>query len=1039
MNVRDAPILPETLNDISGRSCAGSIASPALMRAGAVLVALALACPVLARAEQPSPSAPTAPAGVPSGLPRTIPIRTGDHPGFGRVVFDLPAGVGSSLEQAGDRLTVRFSGADPVAGARLPHNVLALTASPGMAELALAPGVRLRQAQLDNRLVLDLLDPVVAPAAAGGAAPARRRPGSTGPTGPTAPPAVPAPVAPAEPAVRPALPAAKPWAANISPPAASRPAASPVPLPPAAASAATPVAVHAVPVAPAGPAAPVAASAAPGPPQPAPATPAPAVPVPAGPVALAAAPAAAGESVLLPFAATTGAAAFRRGDEAVLVFDERRPIDTAALRNDRVFGAAEIRLLPAATVLRVGLPAGRALRLSRSEDGWTIAAGDEPALQPIRPAFESGTDGPRLGLPAQQPGRSIAVPDPLTGGTLLVGTQHAPGQGIVVPRSTPEFTLLTTWQGVAVAAVSDDLVLREMPEGFMLGSAQPGRGLLLSKVDSDLGALDDAVHLTRSFDFPVLPVPALLQRLQGAAAGSGAEPAGMRTAPRIATAQAMLALGLGAEAQAVLSVAASSDPRAADDPDLLGLSAIAALLAGRPEESAALDDPRLTGTDEVALWRGLRAANLREGAADAAAVLAGELRLLLAYPAPLQSRLLPLAAETMALGGEAAAAERLVALRPQDASLDYARALLAEKRGDRAAALAILDRLAQSSDRRLRARAAPRAVELRLAAHELTPVAAADAMDKLLYAWRGDALEVAMRQRAAALRAQAGAPRAALVILRDAVEALPEARDTLRPGMQSIFSAALAADAQTPMPPLELVALAEENPDLIGEGEPGLALARTLADRLAALDLPRRAAPVPEKLVAATQPGVVRGELGGRLAATRLLLADPAGALSALGATADDPLPAPVMEARVLVWARATAAQGDAARAAVALEGLDTPAAMDLASQLLEQTKDWKGADAALRRYVNRTLPTEGLLTEAQAGTLLRLGVAASQAGDQATLAQLRDHDLVRLPQGRTADLLRLLTATPVQLPEDLPRSRHEAVLAGGLMGTAAR
>ena len=237
------------------------------------------------------------------------------------------------------------------------------------------------------------------------------------------------------------------------------------------------------------------------------------------------------------------------------------------------------------------------------------------------------------------------------------------------------------------------------------------------------------------------------------------------------------------------------------------------------------------------------------------------------------------------------------------------------------------------------------------------------------------------------------------------------------------------------MPPLELVGLAEENPDLIAEGEPGLVLARKLADRLAALDLPRRAAPVLEKLVAAAEPGVVRAELGGRLAATRLTLGDAAGALSALGATAVDTMPPPVLEARVLVWARATAAQGDPARAAAALAALDTPAAMELRAQLLGQAKDWKGELAVLRRYADGIVPAEGPLTEAQAAMLLRLAAAASQAGDVAMLAQLRGHDLSRLPQGRTADMIRLLTVTPVQLPEDLPRARREAALAGGLVG----
>jgi hypothetical protein len=954
-----------------------------MMRLAAVLLALILALPVAGRAGPPVPS---------------VSIRAGDHPGFGRVVFDLPAGTRWTLDRVGERLTVRFSGADPVAGARPPRNVRALTAASGTAELSLVPGTHVRSTHLGNRLVLDLLDPV---AVASAVAPAAK------------PSAAAAPV--------PGLPVAAPV---VSPPAV-RPGAPPD------VSAGTPPPVTAAPDR-------LASAAAPAPVLPI--SPSAPEPAPVGPVSLAAAPVSTGEAVVLPFAASTGAAAFRRGDEAMLVFDERRPVDTGALQNNPVFSTAEIRLFPAATVLRFRLPADRALRLSHGEAGWTVAVDDQPMLRPIRPDLDTteADVGPQLRLSAAQPGHSAVVSDPLTGGTLLIGTQREPGQGIVVSRSTPEFSLLPTWQGVAVAAVSDELILSETADGFMLRSALPRGGLALAPVGTDLGVLDDAARLTRRFDFPGLPVPALLRRLQAAVAGAGAVPTGRRTVPRIAAVQAMLALGLGAEAQAVLSLAAASDPRAAADPDVVGLSAIAALLAGRLDDSAGLDDPRLTGTDDVALWRGLRAAMLREGAPDAAAILASEIRLLLAYPAPLRSRLLPLAAETMAMGGEAEAAQRLVEARPDDAGLDFARAVLTEQR-DSHAALTILDQLALSPDRLLRARAAPRAVELRLAAGDLTPAGAADAMEKLLYAWRGDAREAALRLRAAELRAQAGTPRAALAMLRELLDALPEARDALRARMGQIFTAALEADAKAPMPPLELVAMVEENPDLITEGDPGLALARRLADRLAALDLPRRAAPVLEKLVAAAAPGVVRAELGTRLAATRLLLDDPTGALSVLGATAVDALPPPVLEERVLVWARATAAQGDAVRAAAALETLDSPPALALRVQLLEQANDWTGAAAAQRRYADDTVPAQGLLTETQTATLLHLAADAAQADDKMLLAGLRDRDLARLPQGHTADMLRLLTEIPVRQPEDLPRARREEALAGGLLGVASR
>ena len=100
---------------------------------------------------------------VAAALP--VPVRTGEHPGFGRVVFDLPAGATWTLDRSGDRLTVRFSGADPLPGARPPRNVRALTAAAGTAELLLVPGAQVRSMRLGNLLVVDLLDPAGAPAA----------------------------------------------------------------------------------------------------------------------------------------------------------------------------------------------------------------------------------------------------------------------------------------------------------------------------------------------------------------------------------------------------------------------------------------------------------------------------------------------------------------------------------------------------------------------------------------------------------------------------------------------------------------------------------------------------------------------------------------------------------------------------------------------------------------------------------------------------------------------------------------------------------
>ncbi len=77
--------------------------------------------------------------------------------------------------------------------------------------------------------------------------------------------------------------------------------------------------------------------------------------------------------------------------------------------------------------------------------------------------------------------------------------------------------------------------------------------------------------------------------------------------------------------------------------------------------------------------------------------------------------------------------------------------------GDTDRALSMLDALANGHDQFDRARAAVRAVELRLATRKLDKSQAADALDKLLYAWRGDARELALRERIADLRGQTGA------------------------------------------------------------------------------------------------------------------------------------------------------------------------------------------------------------------------------------------------------------------------------------------
>ncbi len=957
-----------------------------------------------------------APAAIPAALadPHPAPsatklaairvaVRGGEHPGFGRLVFDLPPGVDPELVALPDGVRVRVPGCLLATAGPPPRALRGLELAGDSATLSWAAGSVMRTLRLSGRLVVDVLR-----------SPAR--------------PAHKAPRAEPTPAVaagrRQTLPAPVPLPVAAPGIVVAAPPPSPVP----AIAAAPAIAVTAAPLGPSPPS----------PPPPPPAPP---------PPAQASAP---GE-IVLPFAASTAAAAFRRGAWGIAVFDEARAIDPAALQGDARLAAALTQTLPTATTLRVKLPADRALALAHRAGGWAVAiVAAAPAPRAIRPVAVSG----HLELPLDQPGRVVSMPDPDTGGLLLVGTQAggpagagSVADGIAADRRAPAFSLPATWRGVVVEPASDDLVLRADAAGFVLERGAVGETLTLAAADGT-GPMDAAARFSRRFDLPAEPLLALDRRLAAATEMEAAQPAGARGQARLRTAQAMLALGMGVEAASLVRLAVTDDARLAADPQARAIGAAASVLAGRPREAAAIGDPALSapgqpGADEVALWRALLAAQDADAAErpDPAAAqgLAATLPLLQSYPAPLRDRLLPLALRAMTLGGAASAARRVVDAQSLDTRLDYVRALLDEREGHVPDALARLDRLAQGADRDIAARAAVRAVGLRLDSRALSPTQAADALDPLIYAWRGDGRELAVRLRDAALRMQAGQPRASLAMLRETVDPVllqgwPDQRGALRARMAAAFTEAMARDAARPLPPLEFVAMVQENADLLPDGAEGQALGERVADRLAALDLPDQAATLLGRLMDRAPPGAARAALGGRLAALQMEQHDAGAALLTLSASTVDGLPPPLVESRTLLFARATAARGDLPAAIGALEALGTPAADAARAGLLAGAGAWPQAAAAWARVAERTLPERGALDDAQTNLLLRLASAAAQAGDVTVLAALRAHDLSRVPPGRSADLLRVLTEGPVQTVADLPRAGAEMALARSVL-----
>ncbi|MBR0665739.1 hypothetical protein GXW71_15380 [Roseomonas hellenica] len=995
--------------------------------------------------------------------PRAIALRMGTHAGFGRLVFDLPAsGTAYRAEVQGDRLLLRFDAPPPaLPGAnRLPRNILGLAMDGDAVVVTAAAGARLRHFRLGERVVVDAEN---APAAA-------ERPVRS-PSTPAAATQQPAEAPRQQEARReprrgeprrrdsrrdePPQQEARPQEARqqearqqearqqearqqeagpqeqrqqearrtASPPRPSPPPSESVRSDPRPAPAAAPTAAPTAAPPVAAPVAPVSVEA-----------------LPSGaetrtsaavPGAVPARVVAPGRAVALAFPDGTGVAVFRRGGAVLAVFDAKAPLDLTALRGDPVFGAADSWTLPDGVVLRLPMAAGGGLLPRREGATWVLEAMrvEAPSRRPGISAEPEPGPPARLVIATEGSGRALALQDPETGMPLLVATLAVPGQGFAAARRMPDLELLPTQQGAAVLARSDRLVLRSLSDRILL-TAAPGDTLRFG-TPGGLEPVAEAAALTRVFDLPTLPPAVLQDRLRDQqAAIAGAAPLARGPLRREAM-ETLLALGMPQEAQAMAGLALQEDPRVRGDARLLLGQGVAALLAGRVADARGIEDRRLPATDETALWRGLLAA--ARGEMDAAASgIVPALPLLMVYPEAVRQRLLPLVADALA-EADPRAAQRLLAALPDDASFGYARARVAEAEGRAEDALTRYDAVAQGVDRLRRARALRRATELRLATGRIDAAGAAGALERAVFAWRGDAEELATRRRIAALRRQTGAARQAFDLLRETAVMFPDQAAALAPDIAGSFAEALISD-----PPVSAVALFDAHRDLLPRGPEGAEALAGLAGRLVELDLPDRAAALFQEAADRATTRAGRAGFGARLAALRLAERDAAAALTVLDATGFDGLPAPLVVERGVLRARALAMRSERQAAEALLVSLGDAGFAPLAA-LRADVQDWAGAAEALSRHLTASLPpAPAALDDAQRRDATRLAAFAALAGDDARLAVLKDSLKPRMGEGPLAEAFGLLTSDPLRGIADLARLQRELDLMRALPGRLA-
>jgi hypothetical protein len=728
------------------------------------------------------------------------------------------------------------------------------------------------------------------------------------------------------------------------------------------------------------------------------------------------------------------AAIFRRGAALWVVFDRSVRLDLAALRAMAGPAITSIEQPPhgSATLLRLGLARPLHPRVQREGSAWLVQLLDAPVAdaEPLVPrAEDSETAQARLTLAVPEPSPPIRFTDSEVGDELIAVPVIPLGRSVRVTHSYPHLTLLPSAQGIVIQPLSDALQVRSANDGIEITLPQ---GLALSPPPADAAARS----LLRLVENPSRLLPAAgwddatrpFSAVQAVAMETiaGAEGAA-REAAMGALAQVYLGHGMAAEALGMISALERDTGAAALLPPMRLLRGIANVMMARPDDARAdLAMPTVATTDEGALW--LVLADAATGrpmttpdALDAWITIAD------GYPRPLRETALLALLDAAVSAGRSGVAARLITVLRGDAArdrlsgwLDFQEGRLKLAAGGLDAAATLWQRAAAGTAEGARARAIFEHSVALLQAGRLSRDAAIGELDGLRMTWRGDDLEFRTLSTLGRLHAEQENVAGALRVWRDALSRFPKHAGSaaVADAMTGLFERAFRDGMVERLPPWQAVALFHEFNELSPTGPRGDALLLAYARRLAAADLPGRAAAVIETLLQGQRSDAHRAEIGLELARFFTRDGQPDAALAALRRTHDPSAHDDIAQARRLAEAEALRVLGRLAEASARLGDDRTPAAHAARLRAARAAADWPQVIHALQGL------SEGDDDAARQALLIDRAAAMTLAGDDAALLRLRQEQAAKPADGADAQVFALLGAPPAPLPADTTKVR---------------
>ncbi|MHA7061855.1 tetratricopeptide repeat protein [Azospirillum argentinense] len=780
-----------------------------------------------------------------------------------------------------------------------------------------------------------------------------------------------------------------------------------------------------------------------------------AAPAPAKPEAAKADPAKAepqGPTLVFDAGGPASIAVYPRAGHLYIVFDKPLPIGAGKAIGAGAGTVGAIEPVPATggSAFRTRIGPLVWPKIERQGTSWKITP---TSRLTGTPPFELKIDpepdfllGARLLVRAADAATVVTLSDPDVGDRLQVVPLPVPGNAIPESHRYADLELLPSYQGVVVRPIADAITVRPVKEGVEVTAAG---GLHLSPMadagsrpataqtaslpptPSPGGASNTLTPPTdpkpvpsgrRLFDLPAWKKGDLdhyTEARQNLQLNIVNAPDSERPRAQLDLARFYLANGFGQEAIGMMDVLQEAQPDLEGWPEFRALRGAARFLAGNTD--AAAEDfahPNLANNGEAALWRAAIAADRNDWPAAQAGFKAAA-PILNSYPDPILTKLATRAAEAALKTGDAPFAKRLLDRIVERGGTDaeerpdvqYLRGLYYAQTNEPERALEQLTASYNSLDRYYRAKAGLALVNLQLAEGRMSPPAAAERLAGLTFTWRGDELEMQIRQRMGEVLIAAGQYADGFNAMKETaalVADTPRAEEITRE-MSRIF-ADLYKDGAQKLPTIEALQLYDQFRELTPVGEAGDEVIRQLAERLISVDLLNRAADLLQHQVEYRLSGEDKARVGTRLASVRLLDNKPEDALRALELSNVPNLPADLIGERRLMQAKALAELGRGDEALLLLSEDDSKPANSLRVDIAWRAQKWEAAAFALNKLIGAPPPPTQPINPATSQLVLNRAVALALAGDGTNLNLLRKEFGSAMTNGPDADAFRVLT-----------------------------